>query len=163
MKKAEQGYTLVELLVVIGIMAFLTGAIAMTFSLVTNLSANSTEQYLVMSQVQVAGSTIAKDIASSCNITAGTAGNWHCSMSRYIWNGTDNVTTTPVEYVISDGLLTRRVNGAPGTRIAEFISGPGTDTTFVSLSENNTYLLTVKAKYDKTSFSSVYKVVCKSP
>jgi prepilin-type N-terminal cleavage/methylation domain-containing protein len=163
LKKADKGFTLIELLVVIAIMAFLTGAIAMTFNLVTNVSANSTEQYMVMSQVQVAGSTIAKDIASSCNVTAGSAGNWHCSMSRYMWNGTDNVTTTPVDYIISNGVLTRRVNGTGGTRIAEYISGPGTDTTFVSASENNTYLLTIKAKYEDTSFSSMYKVVCKSP
>ena len=163
MGRAEGGYTLIELLAVLAIMAVLTGALAMTFNLVTNVSANSTEQFLVMSQVQVAGSTISKDVASSCNITTGTAGNWHCSMSRYMWNGTDNVTTTPVEYVITDGVLLRRVNGAQGTRIAEFINGPGTDTTFVSSSENNTYLLTIKAKYENTSFSSVYKVVCKSP
>jgi hypothetical protein len=148
---------------VLAIMAFLTGAIAMTFNLVTTVSANSTENYLVMSQVQIAGNTIAKDVASSCNITAGTAGNWHCSMSRYVWNGTDNVTTQPVDYIISNGVLTRRVNATGGTRIAEFISGPGTNTTFVSATENNTYLLTITATAGDTSFSSLYKVVSKSP
>lgn len=161
--KVDRGYTLVELLVVISIMAFLTAAMTITFSVVSNVSAATTEQYMVMSQVQVAGNTIAKDVASSRNVIAGSAGSWHCSMDRYVWNGTDNVTTIPVDYVITDGVLTRRINEAQGIQIAKHISRPGIDTTFMATVDNNTYLLTITAKYADASFSSVYKVACKSP
>ncbi len=162
-REYDSGFTLVELLVVLAVMAVVTAAMTLAISVMTTVSASSTEQYMAMSQVEVAGNTIIRDVASSCNVTAGSAGSWHCSMNRYTWNGTDNLTTIPVEYTITDGVLERTLNGSQKTLIAEYLVNPGTDTTFLQASENNTYLLKLSSRYNDAAFSAIYKVVVKSP
>lgn len=157
------GYTLVELLVVISILAVLSSVMAITFSTVTVVGTRTASQNMVISQVQMAGEWISKDVVSSCNVTAGSPGNWQCSMQRYIWDGVDNITTKRVSYVIENGILKRKIEDGADVEVARFISGPGSDTTFVASSENNTYLLTVSSQFNEASFKSVYKIKCKSP
>ena len=161
--RCQNGYTLVELLVVISILAVLTSVTAITFSTITIVGTRTASQNMVISQVQMAGDWISKDVVSSCNVTAGSPGSWQCSMQRYIWDGADNVTLQRVSYVIEDGILKRKVEDGAGVEVARFISGSGTDTTFVASSENNTYLLTVSSQFNEASFKRVYKIKCKSP
>lgn len=162
-RQHDRGFTLLELLIVLAVMAVVTAAMTLTISVMTTVSAGTTEQYMAMSQVEVAGNTIIRDVASSCNVTAGSMGSWHCTMNRYTWNGTDNLTTIAVEYTITDGVLERKINGSQKTRIAGYLVNPGTDTAFLQATENNTYILTLSSRFNDAAFSAVYKVVCKSP
>ena len=159
----EGGFTLLELVIVIAVMAVVASAMAITISVMTTISASTTEQYMAMSQVEVAGNTIIRDVASSCNVTAGSEGTWQCSMNRYTWNGSDNLTTVPVVYTITNGVLERTVNSTNKTRIAENLVNPGTDTSFLAATENNTYIVKLTSQFNDASFSMLYKVVCKSP
>lgn len=152
------GYTLVELIVVIGIIGLLAAVMALTFNVVTRVSTTARGQNIVFSQVHTAGNWISKDVESADNVTAGSTGNWKCSIQRYNWNGVDNITTIQIDYNISNGVMTRSVNGGQGQFIAQYISNPGTDTTFMASTENNTYLLTVKSVYSKSSYQCVFKI-----
>ncbi len=79
-------------------------------------------------------------------------------MNCYNWTG-GSMTTVNVEYVIQSGVLLRKVNQGQGVEIARYLSDPGTDTLFAkSATENNTYVLTLKAVYNTSSINKTYKI-----
>jgi type II secretory pathway pseudopilin PulG len=152
------GYTLTELLVVLGTVALLSGVIAMTFSVITTTNRMNTDETIAMLQVHEAGRWITKDVQSADNVTGYSDVAWNCAMNCFKWTGT-SVATVLVEYVIQDGVLLRKVNGDQGTQIAMHLADPGTNTLFSkSTSENNTYLLSVRAVYNGASISKAYKI-----
>ncbi len=162
--KKQNGFTLVELLVIIGILGFLSAAIAMTFSVVTRTSTMAMGQTRALSQVNQAGSWISRDVENAVASTVQpTTGNILCSMQSSVWNGStfgaENIT-----YMINNGVLTRTsqlgINPANTINVAQFIEGPSADTTYFS-SENTTnkyFVLTVKANYNNSVFTRVYKM-----
>ncbi len=158
----RQGYTLVEIIVLISIIGFVSLVMALTFGVVSRINLSDTGQSVSLNQVHQAGSWISRDVESAENITAGSAGSWHCAITRFSYNPADNITTQSIEYVISNGVLLRKVNGSSGTPVAEYMVNPGTDTTFVkaaaTATENNTYILTVKATYQNSTNTQTFKI-----
>lgn len=159
--KWSRGYTLIELLVLITIIGGVSAVMALTFSEATKLTSSDMAQAIVLAQVHQAGDWIAKDVAGAYSVSAGSSGNWTCSMSCYQWNGSA-FTTSTIAYTISNGVLRRN-----GQYIAQYIVNPGTDTLFTkvtpTVNENNTYLLTVKAVKNNVSFSKVFKIFQRIP
>lgn len=155
------GFTLIELIVTLSIMGAVSAIMAMTFSEATKLTSSDMAQAIVLAQVHQAGESIAKDVASADNITAGSTGTWTCSMVCYQWNGTAFVTQN-ITYTISNGQLLRN-----GVIIAQYIVNPGTDTLFTQVTptatENNTYILSIKAVKNNASFSKALKIYQRIP
>ena len=154
----ESGYTLVEMIVIIAILSFLSVVMAMTFGMMTKVNIMNVGQGGAMGQVHLAASWISRDVQSADNVTAGLTGNWVCSMGRFFWTGTD-INTEKIDYVITGGQLLRKVNGGQGVPVARYIEGVGTDTSFVAAStDNTTYTLKVKSVYNGSSSSGVYQI-----
>ncbi|MDD5313130.1 MAG: type II secretion system protein [Dehalococcoidia bacterium] len=154
----EAGYSLVELLAVIGILGFLAAAMALTFATIANVGSRNNAQSIAMTQVNQAGQWISTDVQSAENVTAGSSGTWLCSLNRYNWTGA-SFATEKIDYEITDGKMMRKVNDNPGPVVAEFISGPGTDTSFTVVpGDNNTFVLTIKAVFNTASYSKVYRI-----
>jgi prepilin-type N-terminal cleavage/methylation domain-containing protein len=155
------GFTLIELIIVIAVLAFVTGVMALMFNMVTKVSGSTMSQNIVLSQVQQSGSWISRDIMSAENVTVYDSGTRLCQIVRYMWNGVDSFEMATIDYDIIDNKLTRAIEPGLGEIIAQFISshGAGTDlTASTSLSENNTYILDVESVYKDSNFSRVYKI-----
>jgi prepilin-type N-terminal cleavage/methylation domain-containing protein len=166
--KKQNGFTMIELLVVMAIIGILSAGAAMTFDLVMKTSSTAMEQTRGLGEVHMAGNWISRDMKNAVGTVVSTTGNTLCSMlcSVGVDFATDNVT-----YVIDteNHILTRsskRVGSSdPATvmTVARFIVGPGADTTFFS-SENITskyFKLKVTSDYDPSipgSVSGVYKI-----
>ena len=167
-KKLEQlGFTLVELLIVTAVIGFLAGVMAFMFSVVSKVSGISTSQNIVLSQVQQAGSWMTRDIVSSENVTVYASGSRLVTLQRYRWDdASSTIQTIKIDYDVTNGQLLRKVNDGAGQIIAQFITGPGSDTKVTAstvLAENNTYIFHVKADYNNSSFSQVYKMSQRAP
>ena len=157
----EAGFTLVELIVVIAVVGLVAGVMALMFNVVTKVSSESTSQNIVLSQVHEAGSWLTRDIVSSTNVTTYTSGTRLAKIVRYLWNGSDNISTVVIDYDIINNKLLRTVEPGQGKLIAQFISALGSGTGLnksAATSENNTYIFTVQSSYNNSSFSRVYKI-----
>ena len=154
----ERGYTLIELLVIISVVALLSGVLAMTYNLITRTASMNNESSVALLQVTEASRWITKDVQSADNITGYSDIAWNCVMNCYDWTGT-SIDTVNVEYVIQNGVLLRIINQSQTVEIARYLSGPGTDTLFAkSASEDNAYILTLKVVYNNASVSKTYKI-----
>jgi prepilin-type N-terminal cleavage/methylation domain-containing protein len=162
----RQGFTLVELLVVIAILGAITGIMAMTIGMATRTTATDTAQNLMMSQVNQAASWIAKDVGSASSVSTDN-GTVLCSVQRYVWDGNDITGTTTIDYVVTGGILRRKVNGSTGTPVAQFISYPDAATTFTlapsSPFQTNTYILKLKVAYKNGEYKQEYKISRRVP
>jgi YD repeat-containing protein len=160
-RSGQSGYTLIELLVIIAVMGAVAGVMAMTIDLITNVSRSATAQSVALSQVARAASWIAKDTASAENVTTtGLPANVFCSLQRYSWNGTDNITLIKVDYKIQSGVVTRLVYDSQGQltsqeQVAQYIDSTGTN---MASSGNGMYGLTVKAVYNNSSSRRIYNI-----
>jgi prepilin-type N-terminal cleavage/methylation domain-containing protein len=157
--KKQSGFTLVELLVAMAILGFVSAAMAMTIGVVTKTSTTAVGQSMALSEVRMAGSWITRDVVSAvANTVQPTAGGTLCSMQSYAWNSSTHTFDQPVlTYMLTNGVLTRQVGSAPAVPVAQFIDG--TATTFTCEDNATKYFkLTVKADYNGTGVTEVYKM-----
>jgi len=153
------GYTLIELLVIIAILGTITAVMAMTINMALQITTTDTAQNILISQVHQGASWISKDVASADNITPIDNSTTLFYMKRYQWNGADNITsTTTITYSVdSKSNLLRN-----GSIVAQFIKYPDIYTTFTA-TENNTYLLKLKASYGNSSYKQQFKIYQRLP
>jgi len=165
-KGADQGFTLIEVLVVIAILGAIMGVMAMTFGMVTRTTATDTARNLVMSQVNQAASWIAKDVESASSVSTDN-GTVLCSVQRHVWDGNDITGTTNIDYIVTGGILLRSVDGGAGKTVAQFISYPDVDTTLTlapsSPFQTNTYVLKLKSAYKNNEYKQEYKIRQRAP
>ena len=151
----ESGFTLVELLVVLGIIGVLSGAMAMTFDLVTKTNSMAMEQSNALIQVHMAGSWISKDVKSAYELLLTPE---LCSMNCRKGANFDNYTIT---YKIDGSTLKRTSQGLlpvgePQTiTIARFIDPA---TSFVLDPGGNTGTFTVTAHNNQSSSDNITRI-----
>ena len=120
MKRGQRGFTLIEILVSIAIMASIVGGLSTaTVSLITHHK-SSTNQNLALNQVQNAGYWISRDVQVAKIIDYNESGAFPISLDIPIDTDPDNNYT--VSYSIEGDTLIRQVSGSSGTLIADNIN-----------------------------------------
>lgn len=151
LKAHEKGFTLIELVVTIGIAAFVVAAASMTIITLMRLSPQSSNWAIALRQVQNAGYWISRDVQmSQGDITVGAGNPTFLTLTVPEWDeGSGTVVDKTVAYQFQDmaGGVKRlmRTGPEPGqqTMIAEYISMP--DTTASYNSDECTLTFTIEA------------------
>lgn len=151
LKRNQKGFTLIEVLVTIGILGAIMGVMSMTVVTIMKISSQSNDQITVLRQVQNAGYWISRDVQMAKEVSPTEAGVF----LAIDWDG-DNY---DVNYVFNGNELRRQLNGStPGILIAQYIVGVGTDTTFTSPDSDNKCTLTIKAERGNAEVTRVYEI-----
>lgn len=161
------GYTLIELLVVIAILGAITGTLAMTINMALTITAMNTSQSILLSQVHLGSSWIAKDVASADSVTPGDNITTLLYLTRHKWNGADNITNnTTITYSVDNQSNLLR-NGAIVAQFIKKWSVTDPYTSFTSVkptpTENNTYLLQLEANQGTSYYNQQFKIYQRSP
>jgi prepilin-type N-terminal cleavage/methylation domain-containing protein len=153
LKGNQKGFTLIEVLVTVGILGAIMGVMSMTVMSIMIIAPRSSNWAIALRQVQNAGYWISRDVLMSENVTVDEPGvflalEWDDGGGAHY----------EVDYVFSDGELRRQLNGAsPGTLVAQYIVEA--DTSFVVDDLVDTkYDLTVKASHDGVEVERVYGI-----
>jgi len=122
LKKAEKGFTLVELLIVIAITGLISWGITMTIFQVFDINTRSTNRMAAISQLQNAGLRVSQDAQMSQNVTPGGSSGFPLILTWIEW---ETGGSHAVNYTLEDNTLQRShsVNGGNSTvtTVAEYI------------------------------------------
>jgi prepilin-type N-terminal cleavage/methylation domain-containing protein len=158
MKKGEKGFTLLELIVALGIAAFVTAAASMTIISMIRLTPKNNDWAIALRQVQDTGYWISRDVLMSDNITVGTGSTFLTMRQPQV-----NASPKTIVYQFQDmsGGLKRlmRTDNTTATMIAQFIS----DNTTATPSDNYTLTLNIEAISGDTVVSRHYKAAQRVP
>jgi len=159
-KMTEKGFTLLEAVIGIGIMALVVGAIATATTTLLLNHGQAAEQNTVLPQVQNAGHWISRDVQTARNITAGDPNGFPLSLSVPI--DMDENNDYSVNYTFTGTRLKRKVYDSSQTLVSETLIADHIDTdntTFNTLNATlNLYQLTVRAVKDKGGLTRIYEI-----
>ena len=157
LKGNQKGFTLIEVLVTVGILGAIMGVLSMTVISIMIITPRTNDWAIALRQVQNAGYWISRDVLMSQIVTpAQNPGDPFLALEQD--HDGDGVADNTVDYVFSGDELRRELNGAsPGILIAQYIVGVGTDTTFVDDGDNK-YTLNIKAAHGDADVTRVYEV-----
>jgi type II secretory pathway component PulJ len=166
--KGQTGFSLIELVIVIGLTALITTAITMTIFQVFNMNARTSNRMTAVSQVQNAGKIVSEDIleAQTDKINANRVGNrllvvgWTApTLDRTTYNVTYMLQAMPSGQMM---VLQRQysVNSTPSstTIVAEYINPDPTHTSCAWNATAKILTFTVTATVGKESETRVYEV-----
>jgi len=149
----EKGFTLVEMLVVISLIAIVVGGAAVSIASILKSTDISNAQTIALRQVQNVGFWVTRDVLMAKEpATLGAGSGFPLSLVYDDWDeGSGTFVERTVEYVFDGDELHRKLDGAsPGTLIAEYIDVDSTSFD-VDPDDENRYILIVRA-----SFSEVF-------
>ena len=153
MKRREKGFTLIEVIIALVIMVFIIGVGAMTtMSLLMNCQ-RSSDQNIVLNQVQNVGYWISRDVQMAKTVTLDEPGGFPLTLVIPVGTNPDN--DYSISYFFDDNNLKRQVNGSPEMSIAGYIDVE--DTTFCPVG-SNTYRLTIKASEGEAVVERTYEI-----
>ena len=153
LKGNDKGFTLIELVVTVGILGTVIGVMSMTVTQLMIITPKTNDWAIALRQVQNAGYWISRDVLMSENVTFDEPG----AFLALEWNDGDG-THYEVDYVFSDDELRRQLNGAsPGTLIAQYIVEADTGFVVDALVDTK-YNLTVKASHGGVEVERVYAI-----
>ncbi|MFX1266089.1 MAG: type II secretion system protein J [Promethearchaeota archaeon] len=125
--KGNRGFTLMELLVALFIIAAITGVMTVTIITMISVGPKNNAQAIVFTQVQDAGIFISRDAMMADNVTTRPSNDF---LSLYWTDPEDNVHY--IDYVIVDSVLKRQTSEGEDTQVAEYIElYPNTSAEFV--------------------------------
>ena len=159
-KMTEKGFTLLEAVIGIGIMALIVVAIATATTTLLLNHGQAAEQNTVLPQVQNAGHWITRDVQTARNITATDPNGFPLSLRVPI--DMDENNDYSVNYTFNGTRLKRKVYDSSETLLSETLIADYIDsgnTTFNTLNATlNLYQLTVRAVKDKGGLTRIYEI-----
>ena len=157
MKRGEKGFTLLELLIGVAIMGVIAVPLMMaTTTLLTNPQ-RSTDQNVVLHQVQNAGHWISRDVQMARNVDFDEPDVF---LSLDIPFDTDENNDYSVVYLFYGSKLKREVYDSLGTLVSETLIADyiDTDNTTFSILVSGNYNLTVRAAKGEAVVTRGYEV-----
>ena len=159
MKQREKGFTLIEVIVAVAISGIIMVAIAMTtVTLLTNHQ-RSTNQNVVLPQVQNAGGWISRDVQMAKDVIFDNPSGFPLTLDIPIDTVENNSHT--VVYLFDSNKLKRQVYDFADTLISETLIAKYInieDSTF-GIQDSNIYKLTIKASKDEAVVERSYEIV----
>jgi prepilin-type N-terminal cleavage/methylation domain-containing protein len=138
-KRREEGFTILEMLISLSILAAITGVMSSAVFIITRTTSQNNEWNINLRQVQNAGYWISQDALMAQVVDTNKPGVF-LAFSSSSWSGG----SYNVDYVLEDNVLMRQVNGSsPGTLIAKYIVPA--DTTCEWDDDNNKLTVTIRA------------------
>ena len=151
--KSQKGFTLVELIIVIGITGIISVVAAMSISQVFTGTIFSNDQNIAINQVRNAVYRISRDAQSANPGSIDVATNF-LSLERLEWDS-GNWTGHSVNYTLEDNMLRRYYDGGtPGTPIAQYIDPANTETNW----DGTVLTVTITSKVGNTSETRTFEV-----
>ncbi len=158
MKRGQNGFTLIEILIVLAITSVIVGPLAMaTTTLLTN-PPRSADQNVVLSQVQNAGYWISRDVQMASNVTPSGPTGFPLSLSIPV--DSDKNHDLRVNYLYDGNKLKREVRDSSLTLISETLIADYIDTAnteFIDLASGR-YKLTVRASRGQAALTRSYEI-----
>ena len=113
---ARPGFTLIEVLVTVGILGAIMGVLSMTVISIMIITPRTNDWAIALRQVQNAGYWVSRDVLMAQTVTPQPASGVLLTLE---WDDSDG-THYEVDYVFDADELRRQLNGgSPGTFIAE--------------------------------------------
>jgi len=157
MKRGEKGFTLLEVLIGVAIMAIVVVAVAMTTTTLLLNEGQAAGQNTALPQVQNAGYWISRDVQMARTVTLGEPGVF-LRLDIPMDNNPEHDYT--IDYLFDGDKLKRQKHDSFGTSetfIAEYIDT--SNTTFSALdADAGLYKLTVRASRDETGATRSYEI-----
>jgi len=157
MKRGEKGFTLLEVLIGVAIMAIVVGAVAMTVTTLLLNEGQAAGQNTALPQVQNAGYWISRDVQMARTVTLGEPGVF-LRLDIPMDNNPEHDYT--IDYLFDGDKLKRQKHDSFGTSetfIAEYIDT--SNTTFSALdADAGLWKLTVRASRDETGATRSYEI-----
>jgi len=157
MKRREKGFTLLEVLIGVAIMAIVVVAVAMTTTTLLLNEGQAAGQNTALPQVQNAGYWISRDVQMARTVTLGEPGVF-LRLDIPMDNNPEHDYT--IDYLFDGDKLKRQKHDSFGTSetfIAEYIDT--SNTTFSALdADAGLYKLTVRASRDETGATRSYEI-----
>jgi len=160
MKRGEKGFTLLEVLIGVAIMAIVVGAVAMTTTTLLLNEGQAAGQNTALPQVQNAGYWISRDVQMARNVNPSAPNGFPLSLDIPVDRDENNDYT--IDYLFDGDKLKRQVYDSLGTLtsetfIAEYIDT--SKTTFSALdADAGLWKLTVRASRDETGTTRSYEI-----
>jgi prepilin-type N-terminal cleavage/methylation domain-containing protein len=113
--KGQKGFSLIELVIVIAIVGFVTGGLTMTIMQVFNMDARTRNDMTAVYQVRQAGKLVSQDVLQAQSVSAGGSSGFPLTLTWTDEGGTGDSHT--VNYTLSGNRLHRSesVNGGNQT------------------------------------------------
>jgi prepilin-type N-terminal cleavage/methylation domain-containing protein len=159
MKRREKGFTLLEVLIGVAIMAIVVGAVAMTITTLLLNEGQAAGQNTALPQVQNAGYWISRDVQMARIVTLDEPGVF-LRLDIPMDNNPDNDYT--IDYVFDGDKLKRQVYDSLGTPTSETFIAEYIDTGITTFSvldaDAGLWKLTVRASRDETGATRSYEI-----
>ena len=165
MKRRQDGFTLLEIVVASAIMAVVVGAIAGTLTVLLLNYGQAAGQNSVLPQVQNAGYWVTRDVQTSRNITATAPNGFPLSLKIPVDINEDN--DNRIEYIFEGNRLKRQFYDHSNNLISETLIASYLDTNSCAFATVNAtagyYQLSVTATREKEVVTRVYNMSRRLP
>ena len=155
----SNGFTLLEMLVVMAILGAIMGAMAMTInSMLLNHDIGS-DRNIVIRQIEQSGYFLSRDIQMASSVNTTVSGKF-VQISSHLVDGTPQT----IYYILDSGTgeLTRYVDDVVNFRVAQYIDTVGTSI-MPKVSENSTYKFTIKSIYKGITENATFNAQQRAP
>jgi prepilin-type N-terminal cleavage/methylation domain-containing protein len=158
--KGQKGFSLIELVIVIAIVGFVTGGLTMTIMQVFNMDAHTRNDMTAVYQVRQAGKLVSQDVLQAQGVSAGGSSGFPLTLTWTDEGGIGDLHT--VNYTLSGNRLYRSesINGGNQTVtvVAEFIDPDPTKTSCDWDSDSEVLTFKVTATVGEQSETRIYQV-----
>ena len=158
MRQGQKGFTLLEIVLAVGIVGAIVGTIAMAITTLVMNSERPTSQNPALISVRNAGYWISRDVQMTSNVTLGGPNGFPLTLNIPVDDDTNH--DYSITYLFDGNKLERQLYDSLGsltseTLIAQYVD---TDNTIFAAVGANLYELTIRASIGKEAVKTSYKV-----